>query len=357
MAHFAISVPIGSWHPFLPEVIASLKAQSSQVSVAFLDASNDERVKAVADANDDWLAYRRHGPDKGQSDAILEGWANTQGDWLGWLNADDILMPGALETIENTLHGDPSLDVIYGHSTILDDTGAMTGYHFNVEPPSAKLLEAGIISQPSCLFRRAAYEKAGGLNRDLHYVMDWDLWIRLYKSGAKFGFVEAPLSMVLWGKDTKTASLNKARRDELAKLIEEHAPEGAQKATFRDFIVHAAADMLWPPALKSRVHRHLRHNGPKMYGFRASGQIKDCGVLHLAHYAENPKQGVRICLEGDCASVEVGTDRPIESTRNGNTHIDIHFQAPIPAGESVCIELAVSDEAEPVFLSRAEWII
>lgn len=265
-------------------------------------------------------------------------------------------MPGALETIESTLQDDPDLDVIYGHSTILDDAGAMTGYHFNVEPPSAKLLEAGIISQPSCLFRRAAYDKAGGLNRDLHYVMDWDLWIRLYKSGATFGFVEAPLSMVLWGKDTKTASLNKARRNELSRLIEEHAPEGAQKSTFRDFIIHAAADMLWPPALKSRVHRHLRHNGPKMYGFRASGQIEDRGILYLAHYAEGPKRGARICLEGDCASVQVDADQLIEVSRQGNGYIDIQFKAPVQAGDKIRIELAVSGEAEPVFLSRAEWI-
>ena len=85
MPRFAISVPVGAWHPFLPHVLASLKAQGPDVAVALLDASGDARVKALGDAEAGWLAYRRHGKDKGQSDAILEGWANVDSDWLGWL--------------------------------------------------------------------------------------------------------------------------------------------------------------------------------------------------------------------------------------------------------------------------------
>ena len=35
-------------------------------------------------------------PDKGQSDAFNKGFAKARGEWFFWLNADDILLPGAL---------------------------------------------------------------------------------------------------------------------------------------------------------------------------------------------------------------------------------------------------------------------
>lgn len=353
MQKFAISVPVGAWHPFLPQALASLKSQGDGVAAALLDASGDPRVKAVADAHDDWLAFRRHGPDKGQSDAILEGWDNLEGDWLGWLNADDILMPGALAQIRAAHAADPSLEVIYGHSTILDDAGAMTGYHFNVEPPGDRLLQAGIISQPSCLFSRAAYDRAGGLNRDLHYTMDWDLWIRLYKEGAKFGFVDAPLSMVLWGADTKTASLNAQRREELQAIIAQHAPEAAQKGTFRAFAVHAIADRIWPETLKTKVVRRLRRNGPVVFGLGADGRIHPGCRLALAHYAEGPATGVEIEYDGAPGSLLVEADCPARQMRSERGRLTIAFEQPLAPGQACLLRL---EAASTCHFRRASWI-
>lgn len=353
MQRFAISVPVGAWHPFLLQALASLRCQSGDVAVALLDASGDPRVKAAGDAHADWLAYRRHGPDKGQSDAILEGWANLEGDWLGWLNADDILMPGALDRVRAAHAADPGLEVIYGHSTILDDAGAMTGYHFNVEPPGPRLLQAGIISQPSCFFSRAAYERAGGLNRDLHYTMDWDLWIRLYKEGAHFGFVDAPLSMVLWAQDTKTASLNLRRRGELRSLIAQHAPDTVQKQTFRAFAVHALADRVWPDALREKVVRRLRRSGPEVFGLGADGSVREGCCLHLAHYSEAPAKGLSLKIGGDARALELESSQPIKTVSRQKGRLEAIFQSPLGPAQAIEVRLAASQET---CFRSASWI-
>lgn len=353
MQRFAISVPVGAWHPFLPQALASLKCQGDHVSVALLDASGDPRVKAAGDANAGWLAYRRHGADGGQSDAILEGWANLEGDWLGWLNADDILMPGALAKVRAAHAADPALDVIYGHSTIVDDRGAMTGYHFNVEPPGPRLLQAGIVSQPSCFFSRAAYDRAGGLNRNLHYTMDWDLWIRLYKDGARFGFIDTPLSMVLWAAETKTASLNRRRRDELRTLIARHAPEAAQKGTFRAFAIHALADRVWPDALKTLLLRRLRRNGPEVFGLGADGSVRGGCRLLLAHYAEAPVRGLTIRFDGAPGDLELESSQPLKTIARQKRRLDAIFRTPLGAAELVEVRLTA---ASPSYLRSAGWI-
>lgn len=352
---FAISIPIGAWHDFLPWALDSLLCQSADVSIAFLDASGDPRVKALADAHDDRLAYRRHGRDGGQSDAILEGWANVEGDWLGWLNADDMLMPDALEKVAAHVSANPGLEAVYGHSVILDDAGAMTGYHFNVEPPSERIFQAGIISQPSCFFSRAAYERAGGLNRDLHYVMDWDLWIRMYKSGAQFGFLDDALSMVIWSDDTKTASMNERRRTELNTLIAEHAPQDARKSTFRAFMVHAAADKLWPQSLRRAFVRRLRRSGPSVFGVRADGTLLQNAELKLAHYDAEPKSGLRLTLLRPAPELSASLNGSSLAARAFARSVEFTFKEPVAAATSCKVKLIV-DSALPVVLIKAEWV-
>ncbi|MEZ5997571.1 MAG: glycosyltransferase [Hyphomonas sp.] len=356
MPTFAISVPVGAWHPFLPHALASLKAQGPDVAVALLDASGDPRVKALGDAESDWLAYRRHGKDRGQSDAILEGWANVGGDWLGWLNADDVLMPGAIDCVRAKLATEPDLDLVYGRSTIVDETSAMTGYHFNVEPPGPRLFEGCIISQPSCFFRRTAYESVGGLNRDLHYVMDWDLWIRLYKAGARFAFLDVPMSQVLWGAETKSASLNRRRRQELRMVIGEHTPEDKQKEIFRAFAIHAIADMIWPPVLKDRVLKRLRRVGQRLCGLRADGEIADQATLLLAHYFGDAVTGVTLGLEGDVSGVSVMATVPARTVRAPDGQISLVFDVPLPAGQAVEVTVARTPGPEPLYFKRAAWV-
>ncbi len=209
---FVISVPIGAYHPLLRDCLKSLAIQTPRPLVAVLDASGDPRVgEAVAEFSD-LVAYHRTGPDGGQSDAIIEGWDNISGDILGWLNADDTLYPGALAEAAKQFSGAPDTDLFYGHSVIINDDDVIEGYHWAVEPPSDMILAGDIISQPSCFFRRSRLEEIGGLDRDLHYTMDWDIWVRFWRAGAKFAYTENVLSRVLWSSDAKTGGFNRQRR-------------------------------------------------------------------------------------------------------------------------------------------------
>lgn len=336
---YSISVPIGAWNDLLPETIRSLARQSADVQIALLDASNDARVASVADEFDHLLAYRRHGPDLGQSDAILEGWQNTDGDILGWLNADDSLFPRAMQLASDRLLQDPTLDVVYGHSSIIDGEGRLLGYHHNVAPPSDFLYESCIISQPSCFFRREAYDRVGGLNRDLHYVMDWDLWLRLYSDEAKFGFINEPMSRVLWDERTKSASFNVKRRSELKSLIETYAPAGKRNEILRAYAIHAYADMIWPTPLKNRVLRHLRRSGPKVFGLRADGCLLPTTDLHLVHYQEHSATKVLLALDGDPQNLTIAEgDKGLDYIIHAN-HIELSLAQPVSAGQHITLRI------------------
>lgn len=354
---YSISVPVGAWNNLLPATLKSLECQSADVQIALLDASNDPRVKAVADEFDHLLAYRRHGPDLGQSDAILEGWNNTDGEILGWLNADDSLFPRAMRSASECFADDPNLDVVYGHSTIIDGDDRMRGYHFNVEPPGERLREGCIISQPSCFFKRQTYDAVGGLNRDLHYAMDWDLWLRLHVHGANFGFIDEPMSRVLWDEQTKSASFNPRRRRELRSLIETYAPVEKQNAIFRAFAIHSYSDMIWPAALRKKTLRYLRRSGPKLFGVRADGCFMAEAELNLVHYQETAATKVFLQIDGEPVAFKISDDQgalEVETTESG---VSVVLRTPAAAGKTVRLNLSMNNKPaeQPVYLVSAGW--
>lgn len=215
----AVSIPIHDWTPHLKAVLGSLKAQSVDLEIAVMMTKEDPRILADLENSGLNFYYTRIGPDKGQSDAIAEGWANTQSPILAWLNTDDALTGDVLPDVLSTFEQDPRLDVLYGHSTISNENGTILGLHPAVEPIGPLLRRTNIISQPSCFFRRKAVNAIHGINRDLQYSMDWDLWLRLYETGSKFHFSDRVLSNVTWATETKTASLNWSRTKEIASIL------------------------------------------------------------------------------------------------------------------------------------------
>jgi len=128
-----------------------------------------------------WLS----GPDNGQSDAINKGFGMAGGDIAAWLNSDDFYMPGAFAKVVTAFQKDEALAMIYGAGEVVlrDGSGKM---QYNVGPVFDlwKLIHLyDFILQPSVFMRCRALKRAGHLNEKLHYIMDWELWIRLSRFG------------------------------------------------------------------------------------------------------------------------------------------------------------------------------
>lgn len=186
----------------------------------------------AADASGIDFAFRREGPDAGQAAAIAEGWRETEGEVIFWLNADDRLTPNALSRVGALMAGEQAPDVVFGGSDFIDLEGRRTGEHDQVADASDLLLRSNTISQPSCFARREAVERTGGLDETLHFVMDWDLWVRLYQAGARFERIEETLSEVYMGGGTKTGLASYGRLKEVFMLVNRNAgPWAAVKST------------------------------------------------------------------------------------------------------------------------------
>jgi glycosyltransferase involved in cell wall biosynthesis len=142
-----------------------------------------------------WLTSWTSGPDGGQSAAINAGFARSTGQILAWLNSDDHYLPETLWTIAQAAIEHPDTDAFAGGSERLDQSGKSLGIFM---PPG--LTHAEVVRwrqqhlpQPSCFFRRCAWERSGPLDEGLYHLMDYDLWLRMTR-GSRFLRLERVLS-------------------------------------------------------------------------------------------------------------------------------------------------------------------
>ena len=175
--------------PFIGEAIDSLKAQGM----------GDELEIIVQDGDVE--------PDVGQSDALNKGFAKAKGEWLFWLNADDVLLPGAMKKVLDRINRIDRIDWIAGDTVYIDESGKVIEVRTDAKWRSwfGKKLSVWT-GGPSAFFRRELWEKRGGFAADLKYAMDIDLWTRWAKAGERF----VGLGDYVWGfrmhDESKTGS-------------------------------------------------------------------------------------------------------------------------------------------------------
>lgn len=162
-------------------------------------------------------------PDRGQSDGINKGFRHTRGEIIAWLNADDVYLPGALSKVGRIFAEHPDVGLVYGNAEFVDEAGSLIGPAVHVEAYSReRLLGVGdLIVQPAAFFRRSLFEAVGGLREDLHWTMDYDLWLRLGQL-ARVVYVDDVLAQVRCHAGAKTFSGGGRRLQEVEMMIREH---------------------------------------------------------------------------------------------------------------------------------------
>ena len=120
--------------------------------------------------------------DRGQSHAINKGLAQATGEILTWLNSDDTLLPGALNEVGAFFAGHPDVDLVYGDYLYTDADGRpMRRRHVFDKISYESLLYHDYLGQPAVFFRRSLLDKVGPIDESLHYCMDWDLFLRMWR--------------------------------------------------------------------------------------------------------------------------------------------------------------------------------
>lgn len=285
-ADFGFTVPVGAGaRPWLRQTLRSLAAQPVTVSIAICAVEDSEALQAAIAEFNALIAYVRIGPDDGQSDAINEGWRALDAHYYGWLNDDDMLHPEA--TLRAMALFDGGADVVHGRSDILSDGWLRQGYGdrpIKPAPDGNHLLDDNTIAQPSTFVSRKALDSVnsarnGPLGVEHHYAMDWDLWIRLYKSGAHFAATPQTLSITRWYDGTKTSAHGLAKYGEYYRVLRSHSRRLRAAWIVINTVVNNLARYGPAPALFTPVDRALH----RLHAARSEQADRSSDVLEPAH--------------------------------------------------------------------------
>ena len=152
------------------------------------------------------LAYWVSESDLGQSHAVNKGFLRAKGEILAWVNSDDLLCTGAVRLAAEFLASNPEVSLVYGGANFIDADGrlmrAIRQRDFNL---AHCLIRVGTpIAHPAAFFRRETFQQIGLLDQGLHYLMDFDYWIRVALAGLQIARIPDTLAYLRLHPDSKT---------------------------------------------------------------------------------------------------------------------------------------------------------
>ncbi len=217
---------------FVEETLRSVLLQAG-VALEYLvyDGGSQDGTARILDYYRPILSSLRIGPDGGQAAALASAFRASNGEVLGFVNSDDLLLPGALAHVVELFRSDPGVMVVVGRTLLIDEAGRTFYRSVGMTPTFRSLLDWGTggFCQPSVFFRRDAYSAAGGVDPGLTFAFDYDLFTRMaklypFRRTARF------LSAFRHHGASKSATLQKVRRMEDEAVRARHQGAGASAA-------------------------------------------------------------------------------------------------------------------------------
>jgi glycosyltransferase involved in cell wall biosynthesis len=178
----SVIIPTRNRRALLAETLASALAQES-VSLEVIivdDGSTDDTQAYLASIGDARVRVLRQDPRRGVSAARNRGVRAARGEWVAFLDDDDLWLPERLRTLID-IAIDSDAEFAYNDVKVINEKGRKLELA-KAPPPEdleAQLWRTGTITGPSAVIaRRELVTRMDGFDLGLDYLADWDLWLR-----------------------------------------------------------------------------------------------------------------------------------------------------------------------------------
>jgi glycosyltransferase involved in cell wall biosynthesis len=194
----SVVIPAFNASKYIGETIQSVLRQTLPADeVVVIDDGSTDDTSAIAAGFGPPVRVIRI-PNSKLPSARNRGVEEAKGEWIAFIDADDLWADNKLERQMQELSRHPEADLCYTGRIVLVQSPVSTilGDIIKV-PPGATIAHEMLQTNkfpPSCVvIRRSTFLAVGGHDTSFHYVEDWDLWLRLLKAGVKFVDCPEPL--------------------------------------------------------------------------------------------------------------------------------------------------------------------
>lgn len=191
----SVIIPTHNRAGFVREAVESVLAQSHPPGEVIVvdDGSTDDTGAALASFSERIVRVRQE--HAGVSAARNRGIGCARGEWLAFLDSDDLWLPGKLERQARHLAVDPTLRVHQTEELWLRNGTRIAPRRVHRKPEGhcfERLLERCLVSPSAVMINRSVFETVGGFDETLPACEDYDLWLRI---GCRYpiGLLKEPL--------------------------------------------------------------------------------------------------------------------------------------------------------------------
>jgi glycosyltransferase involved in cell wall biosynthesis len=169
---------------FIEKTLVSVLSQGyPNLEYIVMDGGSTDGTVEVIKRYSSQLTYWVSAQDGGQADAIRRGFELSEGEIMGYVNSDDLLLSGSLEHVALQFQQHPEANFLAGGFSDINEHGHVTWCHWPVTPTFERLMLAGFyVGQPACYWTRKAYKRAGGIDTNFRFAMDHDLFLRILQN-------------------------------------------------------------------------------------------------------------------------------------------------------------------------------
>jgi len=210
MELISVVLPVFNGEETIKETVNSVLNQTFRnwELIVINDGSQDATLEIVSSIKDERIKVFSY-PNKGQPASRNRGIARAKGEYISFIDADDLWTADKLEAQYQALRDNPQAAVAYSWTDWIDESGQLLscGSYIseNGDVFAQLLLQDFIANGSNPLIRRQALLNVGNFDESLSNAHDWDMWLRL---AAHYPFVVVPSAQILYRKSTSSMSAN-----------------------------------------------------------------------------------------------------------------------------------------------------
>ena len=210
MPAISVIIPIYNGEKTIKQTIESVLNQTFAdfELIAIDDGSQDGTLDIVSQIQDSRIKVFSY-PNAGVNVSRNRGFKHASGEFISFLDDDDLWTPDKLEAQYKALQNHPKAGVAISWTDWIDESGNIIGrggyVSWEGDALARMLLNDFVESGSNALIRKQAFIEVGGFDESLTHAEDWDMWLRL---AARYHYTTVPKVQILYRIAANSVSSN-----------------------------------------------------------------------------------------------------------------------------------------------------